>query len=30
MELIMLVGVPTAGKSTFSNDPKYKDYRGRF
>ena len=22
----MLVGVPTAGKSTFSNDPKYKDY----
>jgi predicted kinase len=26
MELIMLVGVPTAGKSTFSNDPKYKDY----
>jgi predicted kinase len=26
MELIMLVGVPTAGKSTFSNDPKYKKY----
>lgn len=26
MELIMLVGVPTAGKSTFSNDKKYKDY----
>lgn len=22
----MLVGVPTAGKSTFSNDPKYKKY----
>ena len=26
MELIMLVGIPTAGKSTFSNDKKYKDY----
>jgi predicted kinase len=26
MELIMLVGIPTAGKSTFSNNPKYKDY----
>jgi predicted kinase len=26
MELIMLVGIPTAGKSTFSNDPKYKKY----
>lgn len=26
MELIMLVGVPTAGKSTFSNDKKYKNY----
>ena len=22
----MLVGIPTAGKSTFSNDPKYKNY----
>ena len=22
----MLVGIPTAGKSTFSNDKKYKDY----
>ncbi len=22
----MLVGIPTAGKSTFSNDPKYKKY----
>ena len=22
----MLVGIPTAGKSTFSNNPKYKDY----
>jgi predicted kinase len=26
MELIMLVGVPTSGKSTFSNQKKYKDY----
>ena len=26
MELIMLVGIPTSGKSTFSNNPKYKDY----
>jgi predicted kinase len=26
MELIMLVGIPTAGKSTFSNQKKYKDY----
>lgn len=26
MELIMLVGIPTAGKSTFSNDKKYKNY----
>ena len=26
MELIMLVGVPTAGKSTFSSNPKYSKY----
>jgi predicted kinase len=26
MELIMLVGIPTSGKSTFSNNPKYKNY----
>jgi len=26
MELIMLCGIPTAGKSTFSNNPKYKRY----
>lgn len=26
MELIMLCGIPTAGKSTFSNNPKYKKY----
>ena len=26
MELIMLIGIPTSGKSTFSNNPKYKDY----
>ena len=25
-EAIFLVGVPTSGKSTFSNDKKYKDY----
>lgn len=25
-ELIMLCGIPTSGKSTFSKDPKYKDY----
>jgi predicted kinase len=26
MELIMLVGIPTAGKSTFSSNPKYSKY----
>jgi predicted kinase len=26
MELIMLVGIPTAGKSTFSNQKKYSKY----
>ena len=26
MELIMLCGIPTAGKSTFSKNPKYRDY----
>lgn len=26
MELIMLCGIPTAGKSTFSKNPKYKKY----
>ena len=25
-EAIFLVGIPTSGKSTFSNNPKYKDY----
>jgi len=25
-ELIMLCGIPTSGKSTFSKDKKYKDY----
>ena len=26
MELIMLIGIPTSGKSTFTNQQKYKDY----
>lgn len=26
MELIMLCGIPTAGKSTFSKNPKYRNY----
>ena len=26
MELIMLVGIPTSGKSTFSSNPKYSKY----
>lgn len=25
-EVIFLIGIPTSGKSTFSNNPKYKDY----
>lgn len=25
-EMIMLCGIPTSGKSTYSKDPKYKDY----
>jgi len=25
-EVIFLIGIPTSGKSTFSNNPKYKEY----